>query len=178
MDRKTRNSGRLFELEMLEPRVLLSGATAATTLLPAVASATTAITDQGSSQPANSTTISYDPAAQVNDIFQGASQPAPPPEPFAGAMRLAVNVRNEQQPQQDDPWDQPHRPASKTMTRERLLRMPPRVCLRSFNKAHCSIRAGDIPVGRRRFGVNPVPGNGARLRWNARLPVRILGRTC
>src|SRR5262245_54341467 len=84
MDRKLRNATMLFELEMLEPRVLLSATpdvaatSACTSLVPTLEVSTK---DPSGANTQNQT--SYDPAAQVNSIFQDASSDHPGPSSTA-----------------------------------------------------------------------------------------------
>src|ERR1043166_2998185 len=74
MDRVQRKTARTFELEMLEPRVLLSAAPVAT---PGTSTSPLEVEQVASdvSGP-NSTQTSYDPASQVNDIFSSAAETA------------------------------------------------------------------------------------------------------
>src|ERR1044071_5746033 len=72
MDRVQRKTAKTFELEMLEPRVLLSA-----TPVAAIATSTSPLqVEQVPSDVSgpNSTQPNYDPASQVNDIFSSASE--------------------------------------------------------------------------------------------------------
>src|SRR5690349_2341127 len=83
--RVTRHAGKAFELEMLEPRLLLSAAAAAPVAPIVDALGTSGHQVQNDTPATTSGNIAYDPATQIDDIFSNADasetiQPAPAPE--------------------------------------------------------------------------------------------------
>ena len=72
MEGATRHAGKAFELEMLEPRLLLS-ATAAAPVAPVVDPFAASSHDVQSDTPATTSgDIAYDPATQIDDILSDA----------------------------------------------------------------------------------------------------------